>query len=288
MRALDWTCGGSTPQTSSITLRLRMLQRGNQLVLGGYLLALLVAFPAFCFWLSSQEGVPLLSRAGLVGNNDAETLGLLLACGAAGLAYLLLLVGQWLCLYNAPQSHGAKELAFACVLLAVFVAPVNVLAFCVGGAGDFEWLGRLLQHPVAEATWMKVPTGTLLQLFGALLLLGNILVYTQFLRALLLRANQEKRAGRIEAFCLFVCLVVGGSFGVVLAPPAVRSSELLLPGVVLAWLLVVLWQAWLILGACDYAHMILGARASGGVRMDPKEPQKPPSGHWIPLKVKLR
>jgi hypothetical protein len=288
MRAPDWACGGSAPQTSSVTSRLRTLQRGNQIVLVGYLLAMLVAFPAFCLWLSSQEGVPLLSRAGLLGNDDAETLGLLLACGAAGLAYLLLLVGQWLCLSNAPQSHGAKELAYVCVLLAVFVAPVNVAAFFVGGAGDFEWLGRFLQHPLEAATWIKVPTGTLLQLFGALLLLGNILVFTQFLRALLLRAHQEKRAGRLEAFFLFVCLVVGGSFGVGLAPAAVRSSELVLPGVVLAWLLVVLWHAWLILGACDCARVILGTGASDGrVRRDAREPQRP-SAHWIPLKVKLQ
>jgi hypothetical protein len=167
--------------------------------------------------------------------------------------------------------------------------PVNVAAFFVGGAGNFEWLGQLLQHPLGEATWYRVPAGTLLQLVGALLLLGNILAFTQFLRALMLRANKEERTGRIEAFCLFVCLVVGGSFGVGLAPPAVRSSELVLPSVVLAWLLVVLWHAWLILGACGCARMILGAGASDRtVRMEPREPHRPPSRHWIPLKVKLQ
>jgi hypothetical protein len=68
MSTPDWSCGGSVPQTSSVTARLRALERGVQVVLGGYLVALLVAFPAACLWLSSQEGVPLLWRAGLVGN----------------------------------------------------------------------------------------------------------------------------------------------------------------------------------------------------------------------------
>jgi hypothetical protein len=190
-----------------------VLQRGIQVVLAGYVVALLVAFPGACLWLSSQEGVPLLWRAGLAGNEDAEVPGLLLACGGAVLGYLLLVVGQWLCLLHAPQSHGAKELAYVCVLLAVFVAPVNAAAFLVGGAGDFAWLSRLLHHPAHWTTWTEVPTGTLLQLAGGLLVLGNILTFTQFLRAVLLRAHPEKGARRIEAFCCFVCLVVGARSG---------------------------------------------------------------------------
>jgi hypothetical protein len=240
-----------------------VLQRGIQVVLAGYLVGLLLAFPGACLWLSSQEGMPLLWRAGLMGNEDAEVLGLLLACGAGGLAYLLLLVGQWLCLFHSPQSYGAKDLAYVCVLLAVFLAPVNAAAFLVGGAGDFNWVGRLLRHPLAGTTWTEVPTGTLLQLLGAVLLVVNILTFTQFLRAVLLRAGQEKRARRIEAFYFFICLVVGGSIGVGMAPEAVRSFHLVGPGVVLAWLLVLLWQAWLILGACDCARGILGDSSQG-------------------------
>jgi hypothetical protein len=266
-----------------------VLQRGIQVVLAGYLVVLLVALPGACLWLSSQERVPVLWRAGLTGNDDAEAFGLLLACGGAGLGYLLLLAGQWLCLFHAPQSHGAKELAYLCVLLAVFLAPVNLAAFLIGGANDFGWLSRLLQHPLAGTTWTEVPTGTVFQLLGAVLLLVNMLTFTQFLRAVLLRAHQEKRAERIGAFNFFVCLVVGGSFGIGLAPETVRSFHLLVPGVVLAWLLVLAWQAWLILGACDCARGILSASAPGadGVRVDGKEPHRPRSGYWIPLKVKL-
>jgi hypothetical protein len=200
-----------------------------------------------------------------------------------------MLIGQWVCLFNAPQGHGAKELAFVCVLLAVLVLPVNVAAFVVGGAGDFAWLGRILRYPLESTSWTKIPTGSLLQLIGGLLLV-NILTFSQFLRALLLRAHQENRTRRIEAFFFYVCVVVGGSVGVGMAPEVIRSSQLVLPAVVLAWLLVLGWHAWLILGACDCARMILSApiAGAGGLRVDAKQPQKPPSGYWMPLKIKLQ
>jgi hypothetical protein len=270
MSTTDWSCGGSVPQTFNATSRLRALQCGLRVVLGGYLVALLVAFPAVFLWLATQEGVPFLEQAGLVGHKDAEVLGLLLAGGGAGPGYLLLVLGQWICLFNAPQSHGAKELAFVCVLLAALVAAVNVAAFLVGGAGDFHWLERLLDRPLESATWTQVPPGSLFQIIGGLVLLGNILTFTQLLRALLLRAHQEKRTRRIEAFFFYVCVVVGGSVGTVMVPGAVRSSPLVLPGLVLAWLLVLGWHAWLILGACDCARGILSAPipAGGSLRVD--------------------
>jgi hypothetical protein len=263
MSTSDWSCGGSVPQISSATARLGALQRGIRVVLSGYLVALLVAFPAACLWLSTQERVPFLGRADLVGNKDVEVLGLPLACGGAGLGCLLLIVGQWICLFNAPQSHGAKELALVCVHLAMVVAAVNAVALLVGGAGDFPWLGRLLDCPLESATWTNVPTGTLFQVIGGLALLGNILTFAQFLRALLLRAHQEKRTRRIEAFSFSVCVVVGASVGLAVAPATVRSSPLVLPGFVLAWLLVLGWHAWLILGACDCARGVLSATVSG-------------------------
>jgi hypothetical protein len=289
MSTPEWACA-SSPQNPTLTSRLRALRRGIQFVLGGYLVTLLVAFPAACLWLSSQEGVPLLWRAGLVGNPDAEELGLLFACVGAGLGYLLLVVGQWLCLVNAPQSHGGKELAFASLLLGLLVAPANGAALLVGGAGEFHWLRSLLHDPLAPATWTWVPIGTLLQLIGGLLLLGNILTFTQFLRALLLRAHPEKRAGRIEAFYFYVFVVVGASFGLGRAPEVLLSSPVLLPGFVLAWLVVLGWHAWLILGACGYTQVILSAPAPGDgrTRADDKEPLKQPSRCWIPLTVKLR
>jgi hypothetical protein len=282
-----WSCGGSAPQTSSVTSRLRTLQRAIQIVLAGYLVTLLVAAPAACLWLASQEGVPFLRQAGLAGNEDAEIAGLLLAFGGAVLGHLLVLVGQWLCLFHSPQSRGAKDLAYVCVLLVCCVAPVNAAALLVGEAGDLPWLGRLIHHPLAGTTWDKVPTGTLLQVVGVLLLLGNILVFTQYLRALLLRAHQEKRVRRIEAFYFFVCLVVGISFGAGTAPEAVRSSALVLQGVVLAWLLVLGGHAWLILGACGCAGAILGAPAPGarGLWGEGGESQRAASGCWIPLKT---
>jgi hypothetical protein len=263
MRTRDWSSGGSVSQTSSATSRLRALQRGIRVVLGGYLVALLVGFPAAYLWLSSQERVPFLWGARLRGNEDAEVLGLLFACGGVGLGYFLVVVGQWICLFNAPQSHGAKELAYVCVLLALLVGAANVAAFLVGGTGDFDWLGRLLRRPLEGATWTRIPMGGLLQVLGGLALFGNILTFTQLLRALLLRAHQEKRTRRIQAFSFYLFAVVGASVGMGMAPAAVRSLPPVLPGFVLAWLLVLGWHAWLILGASSCAREILSAPVPG-------------------------
>jgi hypothetical protein len=292
MIAINWSAvPTSAAHTASLTSRLRAIQRGVRLVLCGYLVLLGVALPGAVLWLGSQPDCELPWLAPLERSEDAEILGQLGGVGGGAVGYLLLTVGLWIGVTNAPQGHGAREWAFASVLLALLVPAASITAVVVGEAWEFTWLGAMLRQPGKPAMWGTIPTGALLLLAGGLLGLAYLLCYSQFLRALFLRAHDEKRSRRAERSTLLMCLVLGGSVGLALAPPVVRWEPSALVTVVAFWLLVLAGHVRLTLGACWYARTALAVQAptSGTVRADGKEEARPPrSGCYLPLTVRLK
>src|SRR5262249_18783272 len=156
---------------------------------------------------------------------------------------------------------------------------------------DYQELGRLARTPFEPVAWGRVPLGAFLALLGLALALLDVLTFSQFLRALFLRAHQEQKGRRVEAFFLAVGAVIGGSFGLIFAPPVVRTSLLALGGLAAAWMLVVFWHLRLVLTACGYAQLALSAheKDSPGTihRVDGKGAGKPHSGNWKPVRIRI-
>jgi hypothetical protein len=244
--------------------RWQALWRGLQLVLAGYLLLLGVGGPGLFLWSVATGNWPLPGLEGLEGEEAVDAAGqILLALGGSG--FLLVLVGQWCCLFYAPQSHSAKEWMFVCVLLVVLVPLLNLAVPFVGGAGHYDVLGRLMRNPTDGSLWKQLPAGTVLQLAGGLMGVLNVFFYSQFLRGVLLRLEQGGRARAVEAFTASLGVLVGASVGVCFAPgiPVVRTPLLL--GLGLAWMAALAWHAGLIFVTARRMGEVL-APLVGGVK----------------------
>src|SRR3954469_24440912 len=110
MSALHWNASGSKVLDLHTQARWRAIGRGLALVLGGYVVLCTLALAGIILaWQTTHGGPPARARQQLVqeGQDVPVVLGLR---GAVVLGYLLVLVGQWVCLRQAPHSHGAKEL----------------------------------------------------------------------------------------------------------------------------------------------------------------------------------
>jgi hypothetical protein len=249
-----------TRQVTSRRVTLQSLQRGIRFVLGGYLMAALVALPGTVLWLATQPNGPL---AGLALGEDGRALALLAAVVGAVEAFVLVVWGQWGCLWHAAPGYGSRKWALVSGLLALLVPGVFVAAGVVGELGEVPWVAAFLANPLEVPDWDQAPPGELLQLLGALLAVGYLLSFGQFIRTLFLRIQDETRAGRIEVYLLGVCLVVGGSLGLALAPAEVRTSELALTGLAAGWVLVLGWHVKVTLRACWYGRMGAGPKAVG-------------------------
>jgi hypothetical protein len=285
MSTYKWPAPARPSKIAGSPARLRLLQRGIRFVLGGYLLATLVALPAAVLWLTTQPDGWLDALA--VGE-DARALALRVASVSAVLAFVLVARGQWGCLRHAPPGHGSRKWAFVSGLLALVVPGVAVAAGRVGELGEVPWVAAFLANPLQAPDWEQAPAGELLQLLGAVLAVGYLLSFSQFVRTLFLRIQDEERAGRIEVYFLGVCLVVGGSLGLALAPPEVRTSELALAGLATGWVLVLGWHVKVTLRACWYGRLGASPKASGQRAPAQRQAEGRETGRYQAVELRLR
>jgi hypothetical protein len=225
----------------------------------GYVCLLVLGLPGvFLVWLAHQIG-PSAPLFGL-GVDDTATLGWVLAGTGAVLGYLLLLAGQWRCLAYAPQSHSAKEVAFACVLCSVMAPAALGAAYFLGGPETYEVL-QMGPAGLTKGTFFQ--GGGILQLTGVALGFFSVLLFSGFLRSLARCHGDEKRVRSIACFVWFASFLVGSTAGLFLHA---GSQALLAPWAVLAlgWGLSLVWHLVLILAARRGIQRALQRKKSAG------------------------
>jgi hypothetical protein len=228
---------------------------GNMLFLGPGVLGLLLLGPL------ADRASNLLGFAG----EDVELLAKVMLAFGAGVGYLLVLVGQWLCLTAAPQGHSAKDLQFACLLCSILILPCFVAALSPGGTvlsasfrdGRNDLGGFNPLHP-----------GVLLQIVSLVLGLLSILLFSGFTRALSRCLGGNAGNGGLTVYFWFVAFLLGGSVGVILqvrryVPPHVLSLLLLLLGV--SWLVSLLWHVLILSGTARQITRFLRQRQSRSI-----------------------
>src|SRR6266567_2449608 len=112
---------------------------------------------------------------------------------------------------SAPQSHAAKEFAFACLCCTLVVPGCFGLAYCLGGGES------------------KV-----LQAAGGSLALLSVLLFSGFLWSVALGHKDEDVARGVGRFAWFVGFLVGGTVGLFLNASS-TSPVALWASVALGW-----------------------------------------------------
>ncbi len=271
---IKWnTCGSreinvvARPRWREIRHGLWFAVLGNLLLLGGGLLGLL--------FLLGMLDEPLLSRLGLAPE-DAEFVWLLPA-GLAVLGYVLVLVGQWRCLFHAPQSSSAKEMQFACLLCFLFAPVCFVAAHFLGGKATYA---ALRSGPEALVSLDVLQAGVLLQLTGLLLLLLSVLLFSGFARAVV-RCLRDERGVRVAGlYFWFVAFLLGGTIGLLVEARHSARPEVV-PALALGWLFCLLWHTLLLRGTRRRLGRVLKTQNS---RLLPTRPPAQANGQ-IPLQA---
>jgi hypothetical protein len=256
------------------------VQKGLQFVLLGYCFLLLMVVPALVLvWHSQRDSKQWLFEKSL-GLSPED--GLVIGWGLAGLGTLVgygsWLAGQWRCLGYAPQRHAAKEVLFASILC-LFLGPIAlVTAHFLGGADNYVLLTQGL-HSLPAQTWGQ--TGSILQLVGLLLVLGNLLLFSAFLRAVV-KCLAPAQSSQLSAYFWFVAFLVGATVGLFWSP---RNEVLVC--LASGWAICLLWHLALIHVASRSVNTLLPA-GNDPQRYDRSHKPKPYSGlhrYYVRLKV---
>ena len=243
---------GTTPGTRCCTCATRAkwheVARGLQLSLLGSAFLALVGVPgAVLAWVAAYGGSAWQARLSVQGEEAAaQVVGLALLAVAGLVGGGLILLGRWLCLVNAPQRDGAKELMLTCFLCSLTGAGLLAAAHYLGGDRNY---GVFRRGPDALALDDFFRSAGTVQLLGLLLLLGSSLLFGRFLHGAARYFGDGPRAGRLDAYFVLLCFVIGGTGGVYLFP---RGSEVRVMAFLVAagcWLLCFLGNLFLVADA---------------------------------------
>jgi hypothetical protein len=244
MRTMDgpvkWNTSASKQVPTLAHPKWRQVRQGLILALAGQPLTLVFGL-AGLYLVAVPDG-PLAARLNLP-LEDASLVGWILVGGGL-FGYLLLLAGVWRCLLFAPQSHGAKDLQFACLLctlivpvcfgLSLYFGSKPVYAAVQSGPGDLLRLELLRPGP-------------LLHLAGLGCGLMGVLLFSAFARAVSRCLNDADATRTVTWYFWFVAFLMGATVGLILQ--AKRTTPYgMLPGLGTAWLLCLFWHALLIYG----------------------------------------
>jgi hypothetical protein len=276
--SVSWNTSGSRVLGLPTQPRWREVQRGLLLVTTGHLVLFGLVASGAVLWSVSRGWLPV---PGLTVDDREEIEGLALLLGASGAVFgcLLTLLGQWLCIRHAPQDHGAKELVFSGILAVLVAAPLAASALYLGELSD----GRALERILDSLLRRTAPSlGSVLLAAAAALALVNVLTFSQFARIVATRFESEALVRIAGAFFVYVCLLLGGSAGAVLALGQVVFRGPFLAGAGLAWAACLPWHALLVVGARGAVRRALRAPAPG-LRRDGRS--KPFSGQHRTFKA---
>src|SRR5262245_55381336 len=241
---IKWNSSNSRQVPALVLARPRWkeVRQGLMLALVGNLLALVLGPGGLI--LLVLEGGPIATRLDL--SLEAGTLlGATVAATGALFGYALVLAGQWRCLLNAPQGHGAKDILFAC-LFCTLVAPVCfIVAHFLGGSASYAVFER---GPRELRDLDYLSGGVMLQMAGLILGLGSVVMFSAFARAVSRCLNDAAGSRGVTCYFWFGAFLVGATIGLTLEARG-NTLNRVLPGLGLAWLLCLLWHTLLIHGA---------------------------------------
>lgn len=262
--AVSWNDSGNSVMHLRTRAKWHEIGRGLQLSLLGSIFLLLGGVPGVLIaWVAAYGGPGWQSRLGMLGEaQSAEVVGLALLAIAALVGGGLILLGRWLCLTNAPQRHGAKELMFTCLLASVVGLTLLAAAHYLGGARNYALFHRgpdsLELHDFLRSS------GTL-QLLGLALLLGSSILFSRFLHGAARYFEDAPRARRLDGYFVILCFMLGGTGGVFLFPRGSEHRATALAVAAGCWLLCFLANFYLVADARRGIAAALARRRSGEV-----------------------
>jgi hypothetical protein len=159
-------------------------------------------------------------------------------CGVVLLGFGLILRGKVRCLTHATQHQGAKELMLACITCFLAGLLLFVTAHFVGGLQTYQVFEKGVGAPDAGSL---LNAGTIYQMAGLVLILVGSLVFCQFQSNIAQYFEDEAAARRVEIYFFYVCLMLGGSIGVLATTGLAGRGETFL-GLGGAWLVCFLAQ----------------------------------------------
>src|SRR5262249_19405578 len=158
--------------------------------------------------------------------------------------YMFLVVGQWRCLLHAPQSHGAKELQFTCLLCSLAAPVCFVIAHYIGGGGTYVAFCR---GGFVLASLDRFHGADLLRVVGLLLFFSSLFLFGAFSRAVDRCLHKDEEEKKTYVFFWFVPFLLGGTFGVFFYARRLPLKESFL-GLGMAWMVFFLLHAILVTG----------------------------------------
>ena len=196
-------------------------------------------------------GMITLAVANLKGANKSSLLAFEAICWVgvsvviltSVVGYGMIIRGQWSCLKNTPDRHGAKWLMFAC-MTCLLMGPTLNTAFSYGGVKRMPDFHRGPRH----LKMVEFDSATIhLQVASGAVSLASGLLFLGFLRAVARCFGDVRRMARVNLYLLATGLLLGGT--VYLAFGA--RDTFMLPGVLLflgvGWVVSFFWYLYLLL-----------------------------------------
>jgi hypothetical protein len=265
---MNWNAIDSKVLQTQLSPKWYEVSKGLTLVAAGYLLLITLALPgALLLGLIFHNG-PLFHPRLVLGQQQKALLDLpvpVALCLVVLLGFGMVLAGKVRCLTHSTQHRGAKEVMLACITCFLAGLFLFVAAHFFGGLQNYlvfeKGLGALGQISLLNA-------GTLFQLVGAALVLGAWLLFGQFQRRIAQYFEDKAVALRVDIYLFYVCLMIGGSIGVLASPRLASRGEVFL-ALVGGWLVCVLAQVVLMVstGRC------IEEALRGSSRSEPPRPQ---------------
>jgi hypothetical protein len=262
--AVSWNGSGNSLLHLRTRAKWHEVGRGLQLSLLGSTFLVLVGLPgALLAWVAAYGGSAWRIRLAMQGEeSSAQVIGLAVLAVAGLVGGGLILLGRWMCLVNAPQRHGAKELMFTCLLCSVTGVGLLAAAHYLGGAQNYAVFRR---GPDALDLGDFLHSAGTLQVLGLLLLLGSSLLFSRFLHASVRYFEDARRARRLDGYFVLLCFVLGGTGGVFLFPRGSEHRATALAVAAGCWLLCYVGNLYLVADARRGIAAALARRRSGEV-----------------------
>lgn len=138
--------------------------------------------------------------------------GTLLYGVAMLISYVMMLIGQWRCLY-APERAWAKTYMFLCILCILAVPAVNIAAGLING---FDKLFVVDPDQIGRSKG----SGQYLQLAGAILALSSSIFFILFLRAVAMCFHDTFNIANATVYLVFTIFLALGSTYLMFSDPA--------------------------------------------------------------------
>jgi len=240
---IRWNASASRVLSALARPKWDEVRLGLTLISLGYVCLFVLVVPGLVLVRLANSGGPPDSPFGL-GPDTATGLGWILASLGAFVGYLFVLAGQWRCLTNAPQGHGSKEFAYACLLSSLLAPACLGTAHFLGATENYE----VFKRGLAGIVDLDLFHGAgLVQFAGVILGLLSLILFSGFLRGVARCHGNEDRVRGVACFVWFVLFLVGGTIGFFLHARSTAVQDAW-SALAISWGLCFFWNLLLLVG----------------------------------------